>query len=99
MRMLTSKFAFAVAATVMLSGAATAQQQAPAAAPPPPLIDWDKIEIKTIDLGNKTYMLTGQGGNITVAARANANLDVSVRMCFPRLFCSRGKPTPPHVRL
>ncbi len=32
-----------------------------------PLIDWDKIQIKTIDLGNKTYMLEGQGGNITVA--------------------------------
>jgi cyclase len=30
-------------------------------------VDWDKIQIKTIDLGNKTYMLEGQGGNITVA--------------------------------
>src|SRR5208337_1366363 len=29
--------------------------------------DWDKIQIKTTDLGNKTYMLEGQGGNITVA--------------------------------
>ena len=54
------------AATLMLSGAANAQP-APAAAPPPPLIDWDKIQIKTTDLGNKTYMLEGQGGNITVA--------------------------------
>ena len=44
---------------------ARAQQQPPA--PPPPLIDWDKIEIKTTDLGNNTYMLEGQGGNITVA--------------------------------
>jgi cyclase len=32
-----------------------------------PAIDWDKIEIKTTDLGNKTYRLEGQGGNITVA--------------------------------
>jgi cyclase len=32
-----------------------------------PLIDWDKIQIKTVDLGNKTYMLEGQGGNITIA--------------------------------
>ena len=32
-----------------------------------PLIDWDKIQIKTHDLGNKTYMLEGQGGNITIA--------------------------------
>jgi cyclase len=30
-------------------------------------IDWDKVEIKTTDLGNKTYRLEGQGGNITVA--------------------------------
>ena len=62
-----TKFALAAiaAASLMFSGAAQAQQ--PAAAPPPPLIDWDKIEIKTTDLGNKTYMLEGQGGNITVA--------------------------------
>jgi glyoxylase-like metal-dependent hydrolase (beta-lactamase superfamily II) len=32
-----------------------------------PLIDWDKIQIKTTDLGNRTYMLEGRGGNITVA--------------------------------
>src|ERR1700754_2999972 len=54
------------AASVMLISTAHAQQ--PAGAPPaPPLIDWDKIQIKTTDLGSKTYMLEGQGGNITVA--------------------------------
>ena len=41
-------------------------QQSPAP-PAAPFIDWDKIQIKTTDLGNKTYMLEGQGGNITVA--------------------------------
>ena len=30
-------------------------------------VDFSKIEIKTTDLGNKTYRLEGQGGNITVA--------------------------------
>jgi cyclase len=30
-------------------------------------VDFSRVEIKTIDLGNKTYMLEGQGGNITVA--------------------------------
>jgi cyclase len=56
----------ALAASALLSvGAASAQQ--PQTPPAPPLIDWDKIEIKTTDLGNKTYMLQGQGGNITVA--------------------------------
>jgi cyclase len=43
-------------ATFVFAGAASAQQP-----------DWDKIQIKTTDLGNKTYMLEGQGGNITVA--------------------------------
>jgi cyclase len=30
-------------------------------------VDFSKVEIKTTDLGNKTYMLQGQGSNITVA--------------------------------
>jgi cyclase len=48
----------ALAGTVMLfAGAANAQQG----------VDFSKVEIKTTDLGNKTYMLEGQGGNITVA--------------------------------
>jgi cyclase len=48
----------ALAATAVLyAGTAMAQQQ----------VDWDKVQIKTTDLGNKTYMLEGQGGNITVA--------------------------------
>src|SRR5262249_24377908 len=47
----------AFAATALLGGTAMAQQQ----------VDWDKVQIKTTDLGNKTYMLEGQGGNITVA--------------------------------
>src|SRR5947208_1960208 len=37
------------------------------APPAAPFIDWDKIQIKTTDLGNNTYMLEGQGGNITIA--------------------------------
>src|SRR5262249_17355599 len=47
----------ALAVTTMLYAGAMAQQP----------VDWDKIQIKTTDLGNKTYMLEGQGGNITVA--------------------------------
>jgi cyclase len=45
------------AATTLIAGHANAQQP----------VDWDKIQIKTTDLGNNTYMLMGQGGNITVA--------------------------------
>src|SRR4051794_20951230 len=59
------KIVFAALAASLMIGAAQAQQ---APAPPaPPLIDWDRIQIKTTDLGNNTYMLEGQGGNITVA--------------------------------
>jgi cyclase len=42
--------------TVAFAGAANAQG-----------VDFSKVEIKTIDLGNNTYRLEGQGGNITVA--------------------------------
>src|SRR5690349_1406584 len=53
------------ASAVLFAGRAGAQQSP--SPPPPPLIDWDKIQIKTTDLGHNTYMLEGQGGNITVA--------------------------------
>jgi len=42
---------------VLFAGTAFAQQN----------VDFSKVEIKTTDLGNKTYMLQGQGGNITIA--------------------------------
>ena len=51
-------------ATAMLLGGAAIAQQAPPAPPPP---DFSKVEIKTTDLGDKVYMLEGQGGNMTVA--------------------------------
>jgi glyoxylase-like metal-dependent hydrolase (beta-lactamase superfamily II) len=62
-----NRFALAALAAlaVLCAGAASAQQ--PQSQLAPPFIDWDKIQIKTTDLGNKTYMLEGQGGNITVA--------------------------------
>ena len=52
------------AATVWLAGNVFAQQPQPAAPAP---VDFSKVEIKTTDLGDKLYMLEGQGGNITVA--------------------------------
>jgi glyoxylase-like metal-dependent hydrolase (beta-lactamase superfamily II) len=56
--------AFSAAALLMTAGA-SAQQP-----------DFSKVEIKTTDLGDKTYMLEGQGGNITVAVGADAILIV-----------------------
>jgi cyclase len=60
------------AAAAMFSGAALAQPSVKAPMPPPPLVDWSKIEIKATDLGNRTWMLTGWGGNITVAVGSDA---------------------------
>jgi cyclase len=62
------------AATMLCAGQATAQQQ----------VDWDKVEIKTTDLGNKTYMLEGQGGNITVAVGADGIIVVDTQ--FAQLY-------------
>ncbi len=49
------------AATIAFAGSAFAQAS----------IDFTKTEMKTIDLGNKTYRLEGAGGNITVAVGAD----------------------------
>jgi cyclase len=43
-------------AALLFAGAANAQG-----------VDFSKVEIRTTDLGHNTYMLEGQGGNITVA--------------------------------
>jgi cyclase len=51
------KLTLLAGAFVLAAGYAGAQQT-----------DFSKVEIKTTDLGNRTYMLEGQGGNITVAA-------------------------------
>ena len=60
--------AITISVAMMLASAAYAQAPATPPTPPaPPLIDWTKVEIKATDLGNRTYMLTGQGGNITIA--------------------------------
>ena len=46
----------ALAGAVAFTSAAYAQQP-----------DFSKVEVKTTDLGNKTYLLEGAGGNVTVA--------------------------------
>lgn len=53
-----TRIALAIAAALALFAAPAMAQQQP---------DFSKVEIKTTDLGHKTYMLEGQGGNITVA--------------------------------
>ena len=58
-------------AGVVLAQTASAPAAPPTAAPAAPEQDFSKVEIKTTDLGHKTYMLEGQGGNITIAVAAN----------------------------
>lgn len=53
-----------VGATVLAAAPAAAQQQT---TPPVVARDFSKVEVKTTDLGRGTYMLEGEGGNITVA--------------------------------
>ena len=71
-----TRITIAVAAVLLAAGAAYAQQTPPAAAPAAPFIDWERIQIKTTDLGHNTYMLEGQGGNITVAVGTDGIIQV-----------------------
>jgi cyclase len=60
-----TKLLSVVMAAVLFSFAGFAlAQNTPPAPPAPP--DFSKVEIKTTDLGHDTYLLQGQGGNITV---------------------------------
>lgn len=52
-----------IAATILAGAIAMLATAAGAQQPP----DFSKVEMKTTDLGHRTYMLEGQGGNITVA--------------------------------
>jgi len=65
----------AVAVTALLIAGAFVPGRASAQQP----VDWDKIEIKTTDLGNHTYMLMGQGGNITVAVGSDGIIMVDTQ--------------------
>ena len=58
----------AFALTVLFVASAALAQQAPAPATPPVGPDWTKVNVTTIDLGNRTYMLSnGMSGNVTIA--------------------------------
>ena len=49
-------------AFILVAGPAAAQPAGPPVGP-----DWSKIEVKTTDLGHRTFMLAGEGGNVMVA--------------------------------
>jgi len=58
-------FGIALAGALFMAGSAQAQQP-----------DFSKVEIKTTDLGHRTYMLEGQGGNITLAVGDDGTIQV-----------------------
>jgi cyclase len=60
----TAARAATLAAALLAAGTLAQGQQLQPLAPVP---DFDKIVIKTTDLGNRIYVLEGEGGNITVA--------------------------------
>jgi glyoxylase-like metal-dependent hydrolase (beta-lactamase superfamily II) len=64
----------ALAAAVLCAAPAAAQQQ----------IDFSKVEIKTTDLGNNTYMLEGAGGNMTVAVGSDGLIVVDSQ--YPQIY-------------
>lgn len=73
-----ARTAFAVALMTLATGIG-AQQPTPSeplapaipAAPAAPARDFSKVQIKTTNLGHNTYMLEGDGGNITIAVAGN----------------------------
>jgi cyclase len=67
-----SRIASVALATVLIGFAGAANAQQPAQPPAPPQRDFSKTEIKTTDLGDNTYMLEGEGGNITLAVGGDA---------------------------
>jgi glyoxylase-like metal-dependent hydrolase (beta-lactamase superfamily II) len=64
-RMRFLRSASAAMAMFALGASALAQPQFQPATPRP---EFDTVQIKTTDLGNRLYMLEGEGGNIVVAA-------------------------------
>jgi len=59
-----TRLAIVAASILLFSAGAQAQQQYQPSTPRPP---FDQVEIKTTDIGNRIYMLEGEGANITIA--------------------------------
>jgi cyclase len=76
MSLVTAVAGFAAIASAQQPATPPATPAPPPAAPAPPQRDFSKTVIKPTDLGNNTYMLEGEGGNITVAVGKDAVLMV-----------------------
>jgi cyclase len=73
------------AALSMIAASAAAQTPAAPAAPAAP--NYDAVQIKATDLGARTWMLEGQGGNMTLIAGDDANILVDTQFAplFPKI--------------
>lgn len=74
------------AAIALLAGAAVAQAPPPAPAATSP-VNFDAVQIRATDLGNRTWMLEGQGGNMVLIAGDDANILVDTQFAplFPKI--------------
>lgn len=77
---------YASATLALLAGGAIAQSPTPAPAPAPAQ-NFDAVQIKATDLGNRVWMLEGQGGNMTLIAGDDANILVDTQFAplFPKI--------------
>jgi glyoxylase-like metal-dependent hydrolase (beta-lactamase superfamily II) len=82
------------AAALCFAGAAFAQQQTA----PPVGPDFSKIEVKTFDLGNRTWMLEGAGGNVTVAAGDDGMVDGQFAPMHDKLKAAIAKLAPQPIK-
>lgn len=89
-----------VAASVAIGLMSMSTVSAQQAATPPLGPDWSKIEVKTTDLGNRTYMLEGQGGNVTIALAEDGVIMVDSQFApmHPKLKAAVAALTPLPVR-
>lgn len=79
----------ALALTASLAGAAVAQNAAPAApaAPAGPRVDFSKVQETSTELGHGLYMITGAGGNTTLAVGSDGSIVVDAQFApvYPKL--------------
>lgn len=96
MRLIAATAAIVAFGATALATMAQAQQLQPLA----PVPDFDRITIKPVDLGNRTYMLEGEGGNITLAVADDGVIMVDSQFAplYGKIKAAIAKITPLPVR-
>ena len=96
MRLIAATAAIVAFGATALATMAQAQQLQPLA----PVPDFDRITIKPVDLGNRTYMLEGEGGNITLAVADDGIIMVDSQFAplYGKIKAAIAKITPLPVR-